>query len=173
MRIDRVLAKAWRRDSPLHGEAHWLAVATTGLDLAAETGADTQIVSAFGLLHDTRRENDSRDPEHGPWAATFARELHRDGELLLDPAQLELLCLALDLHADGQVSAQATVGTCWDADRLHLGRLGPHFHLEPALLSTAAARTLDAQAAAVARREIPLSWERLLGMEQADEPPEV
>jgi len=43
--LDRVLAEAWRRDSPLHGEAHWLAVATTGLDLAAETGADPQIVS--------------------------------------------------------------------------------------------------------------------------------
>ena len=59
MLLDRVLAEAWRRDSPLHGEAHWLAVATTGLDLAAETGADPQIVFAFGLLHDTRRENDS------------------------------------------------------------------------------------------------------------------
>lgn len=162
MLLDRVLAEAWRRDSQLHGEAHWLAVATTGLDLAAETGADAQIVFTFGLLHDTRRQNDSWDPEHGARAAAFARELHDDGDLLLDVIRLELLCLALDLHADGQVSAHPTVGTCWDADRLHLGRLGPHFHLDPALLSTAAARTADAQAAAVARREIPLSWERLL-----------
>ena len=160
--LDRVLAESWRRDSWLHGEAHWLAVATTGLDLAAETGADPQIVFAFGLLHDTRRENDSRDPGHGPRAADFARELRRDGDLLLDDTRLELLCLALELHADGQVSAHPTVGTCWDADRLHLGRLGPGFRLDPALLSTAAARTSDAQAAAVARRELPSSWERLL-----------
>ena len=165
MLLDRVLAEAWRRDSPLHGEAHWLAVAITGLDLAAETGADPQIVFTFGLLHDTRRENDSRDPKHGPRATVFARELHQDGDLLLDEVRLELLCLALELHADGQVSAHPTVGTCWDSDRLHLGRLGPHFHLDPQLLSTAAARTLDAQAAAVARREIPLSWERLLDFE--------
>jgi uncharacterized protein len=160
--LDCVLADAWRRDSPLHGEAHWLAVATTGLDLAAETGADPQIVFAFGLLHDTKRQNDQRDPEHGPRAAMFARELHRDGYLLLDEARLELLCLALELHADGRVSAHPTVGTCWDADRLHLTRLGPHVVLDPALLSTAAARTVDAQAAALARRELPLSWQRLL-----------
>ena len=101
--------------------------ATTGLDLAAETGADPQIVFAFGLFHDTRRENESHDPGHGPRAAVFARELHRDGDLLLDAERLELLCLALELHADGQVSAHPTVGTCWDADRLHLGRLGPAF----------------------------------------------
>jgi uncharacterized protein len=162
MLLDRVLAEAWRRGSRLHGEAHWLAVATTGLDLAAETGADPQVVFAFGLLHDTRRENDSRDPGHGPRAAAFARELHRDGDLPLDAERLELLCLALELHADGHVSAHPTVGTCWDADRLHLSRLGHHFVLDPNLLSTAAARTLDAQAAAVARREQPISWERLL-----------
>ena len=162
MLIDRVLDEAWRRHSWLHGEAHWLAVATTGLDLAAETGADPQIVFAFGLLHDTRRENDSYDPGHGPRAAVFARKLHSDGDLLLDEGRLELLCLALELHADGQVSAHPTVGTCWDADRLHLTRLGPRFVLDPALLSTDAGRTLDAQAAALARRELPLSWERLL-----------
>jgi hypothetical protein len=86
--VDRVLAEAWRRDSWLHGEAHRLAVATTGLDLAAETGADPQIVFAFGLLHDTRRENDSRDPGHGPRTAVFARELHRDGDLLLEDGRL-------------------------------------------------------------------------------------
>ena len=160
--VDRVLAEAWRRGSRLHGEAHWLAVATTGLDLAAETGADPQIVFAFGLLHDTRRENDGRDPGHGPRAAVFARELHGDGDLLLDEGRIELLCLALELHADGQVSAHPTIGTCWDADRLHLGRLGPAFRLDPALLSTVTATTSDAQAAAVARRELPLSWERLL-----------
>ena len=66
----------------------------------------------------------TRDPGHGPRAAVFARELHRDGDLLLDDGRLELLCLALELHADGQVSAHPTVGTCWDADRLHLGRSG-------------------------------------------------
>jgi uncharacterized protein len=162
MLVDRVLAEAWRRDSTLHGEAHWLAVATTGLDLTGETGADPQVVFAFGLLHDTRRENDSYDPDHGARAAVFARELHRDGDLLLALDRLDLLCLALEFHADGQVSAHPTMGTCWDADRLHLGRLGLHFRLDPGLLSTAAARTADAQAAAVARRENPLSWERLL-----------
>ena len=141
MLIDRVLSEAWRRDSRLHGEAHWYAVAATGLDLAADTGADHAVVLAFGLLHDTRRENEARDPQHGPRAAVFARELHADGVLDLYAGQLVLLCVALELHADGQVSDDPTIGTCWDADRLHLPRLGPGFRLDPALLSTAAART--------------------------------
>ena len=67
--VDCVLSEAWRRDSRLHGEAHWYAVAATGLDLAVDTGADPKIVFAFGLLHDTRRENEARDPRHGPRAA--------------------------------------------------------------------------------------------------------
>ncbi len=163
MLIDRVLSEAWRRDSRLHGEAHWYAVAATGLDLAADTGADHAVVLAFGLLHDTRRENEARDPQHGPRAAVFARELHADGVLDLYAGQLVLLCVALELHADGQVSDDPTIGTCWDADRLHLPRLGPGFRLDPALLSTAAARTAQAQQAATRRRSEPVDWPSLVG----------
>jgi uncharacterized protein len=155
------LERSWHRDSQIHGEAHWLAVAATGLDLAAETGGDAEVIFAFGLLHDTRREGDSHDPEHGPRAATFARELHGEKVLLLDDRRLELLCLALELHAEGQVSADSTVGTCWDADRLHLGRQTPGFRIDPDLLSTDAARTPQALASAVERRQGPLDWASL------------
>jgi uncharacterized protein len=157
--VSTALAQAWRRDSPVHGESHWLAVAATGLDLAAETGADRKVVFAFGLLHDTRRENDRHDPGHGARAAEFARQLHREGSLPLDGGQLELLCFALELHADGQVSTDATIGTCWDADRLHLPRGGAR--VDSSLLSTDAARQPSAVARAATRRCEPMDWETL------------
>lgn len=87
----------------------------------------------------TRAEkSDGYDPEHGARAAVFARELHAEGEIVLDDDALELLCYALEFHADGEVSDNPTIGTCWDADRLHLTRIGAT--VNPALLSTEAAR---------------------------------
>lgn len=152
--------RADRRDSHLHGEEHWRCVAATGLDLVSDDG-DRLVVFAFGLLHDTRRENEGRDPDHGRRAALFARELHSDGLLAVTAAQLELLCFACDLHADGQTSTDPTVGACWDADRLHLPRVG--FVVDPRLLSTAAARELGRVEQAAALRASPPSWDEILG----------
>jgi len=163
--IDHVLQRAWRRDSRLHGEDHWHSVTATGLDLAAgEPGADPELVFLFGLLHDTRRQSDGRDREHGPRAAAFAVELHAAGAFELEAGRLDLLVHALERHAFGDVSDDPRVGACWDADRLHLPRVG--FEVDPALLSTAAAREPDALSIAAARRAEPVSWgvliERLL-----------
>jgi len=163
--IDHVLQRAWRRDSRLHGEGHWHSVTATGLDLASgEPGADPELVFLFGLLHDTRRESDGRDREHGARAAVFTVELHAAGVFTLEAERLDLLCLALERHAFGEVSDDPRIGACWDADRLHLPRVG--FEVDPALLSTAAARQPDALSVAAARRAEPVSWpaviERLL-----------
>lgn len=159
--IDRVLQYAWRRDSHLHGEAHWHAVTATGLDLAAgEPGVDPELVFLFGLLHDTRRTSDGHDREHGPRAAAFAVELHAAGTFELAAERLELLRFALERHAFGGVSDDPRIGACWDADRLHLPRVG--FAVNPSLLSTAAARTPDALAVAAGRRSERVHWTGLV-----------
>ena len=44
--------------------------------------------------------------------------------LHLPPHQLELLCEACAFHTDGLTEADVTIQTCWDADRLDLGRVG-------------------------------------------------
>jgi uncharacterized protein len=49
-----------------------------------------------------------------------------------------LLATACAGHTDGLLSVDPTVGTCWDADRLDLGRTGKRPRAE--FLSTAAAR---------------------------------
>jgi uncharacterized protein len=42
----------------------------------------------------------------------------------LDGFQLDVLCHAMAHHSNGAVDTDPTVQTCWDADRLDLGRVG-------------------------------------------------
>jgi len=42
----------------------------------------------------------------------------------LDPDDLELLAYACEFHTSGLRDGDITVLTCWDADRLDLGRVG-------------------------------------------------
>lgn len=160
--VETVLPRAWRRDSGWHGEEHWRCVAATGLELAANVpDADRVLVFCFGLLHDTRRVNESVDPAHGARAEAFAVELREEGALVLDDTRFAALATALRLHSDGHVSADATVGACWDADRLHLPRVS--LQPDPARFSTRAAPGAAALAAAAAlRADGPPSWEDLV-----------
>ena len=59
----------------------------------------------------------------GGAAEAFALELRDEGSLALDDARFGVLAEALRLHSDGLVSDDATIGACWDADRLHLPRV--------------------------------------------------
>jgi uncharacterized protein len=124
--------------SSIHGPQHWQTVAAFGTILARETpGADPIIALLFGVLHDCQRLNDGHDPDHGRRAGTLAPTLN--GSLFtLDEARLETLVTALSQHVDGLVSDDPTIGACWDADRLHLWRVG--VTPDPARLSTAAGR---------------------------------
>ena len=139
-------------------------MATTGLTLAATTdAADPALAFCFGLLHDTRRANETVDPEHGPRAAAFAAQLRDEGALQLEESRFAPLVTALRLHSNGQVSADHTIGTCWDADRLHLPRVG--ITPDPALFSTAAAHGRESLSAAEAlRREGPPCWNTLVAL---------
>ena len=159
--VDTVLPRAWRRESPWHGELHWRCVAATGLDLAsAEDGVDRPLVFCFGLLHDTRRKNEAVDPEHGTRAAAFAGELRAEGALPLGDRRFTALVEALRLHSSGRVSDDPTIGTCWDADRLHLPRVS--IEPDPALFSTTAARgPARVSSAELLRRHGPPEWEAL------------
>jgi uncharacterized protein len=124
----------------IHGLPHWLRVRENGLLLAERTGADPLVVELFAWLHDSRRLNDGWDRGHGPRAAAFAREL-RGHVLDLDDARFELLENACRYHADGLTTGDPTVLTCWDADRLDLGRVG--IRPDPRYLCTPAACDAD------------------------------
>jgi uncharacterized protein len=160
--VDRALALAWRRDSTIHGDDHWRCVAATGLALAAgATQIDRTLVFCFGLLHDTRRLTDGLDVEHGSRAASYARELRDEGLLPLDEMRFALFAEALEHHPNGLVSADATTGTCWDADRLHLPRVS--IRPRPDLFSTRAAHGEEPLAAAARLRAGgPPAWDVLV-----------
>lgn len=128
-----------------------------GAQLAAETeGADPAVVEAFAWLHDCQRESDGDDPGHGARAARLAVELAGSGRLPLSREQLELLVEACARHTDGETSDDATIGVCFDADRLDLLRLG--VQPDPALLSTEAGRRRIGWAEQIIRGEVEAFW---------------
>ncbi len=131
----------------VHGPAHWLRVRANGLVLAARTpGADVEVVELFALFHDSEREDEGRDPGHGERAAASVRRLAARGRMALSAARLEVLVAACAGHDHPQVSADPSIGCCWDADRLDLSRLRRRPIAR--LLSTAAALEAEVQAAA-------------------------
>ncbi len=121
----------------LHGLYHWQRVREIGLRLARLTGANPTVVELFAFLHDAKRANNHRDPEHGARAAEFARSLQ--GSLIrLSDREFERLAFACRYHTNGLTEAHVTVQTCWDSDRLDLGRIG--MTPDPRYLCTSAAR---------------------------------
>jgi len=116
---------------------HWARVLETGVRLAASTGARVQVVRLFAVFHDSRRTNEGRDPGHGRCGAALAAVL-RGKFFQMSDEDFELLRIACTEHTMGKTVGDVTVQTCWDADRLDLGRVGiiPH----PKYLCTKAAK---------------------------------
>ncbi len=127
-RSHRDILRAIRRQYALdwhgiHGVDHWNRVLENGLRLAGETGARVAVVRLFALFHDSRRLNDGHDPEHGRRGAELAASLR--GKLFdLSDEDFALLAFACEHHTDGFTEGDITVQTCWDVDRLDLGRVG-------------------------------------------------
>ena len=124
----------------IHGAGHWIRVRANGLRLAPVTGADPTVVELFAVLHDVCREDDGSDMEHGARSAALVPEIC-DDLLGVGREQAELLAFACRYHTHGDTEADVTVQTCWDADRLDLGRVGIRPH--PRYLCTQAARSAE------------------------------
>ncbi len=123
----------------IHGIRHWSRVRANGLKLAKETGADPQVIELFAFLHDSCRQDEDRDSQHGQRAAVLVRALQ--GTFFnLTTEQLEKLAEACAGHTHQASHADITIATCWDADRLDLGRTG--IEPDPARLCTEAARNI-------------------------------
>lgn len=125
-----------------HGVEHWARVLENGLTLCGEMpDARPEVVVLFALFHDACRENENSDPEHGHRAAVLAVRHYQRGALPVDATGLQLLVDACTGHDKGLVSMDPTIGVCWDADRLDLGRVG--IRPSPRLLSTTAAKKAE------------------------------
>lgn len=124
----------------LHGTGHWARVLANGRRLTRTTGANLDVVELFAVFHDSCRENDGGDPEHGLRAARLAAKM-RGKWFELGNADMELLFHACADHTAGMTESDVTIQTCWDADRLDLGRVG--IRPDPARLCTDPAKTTE------------------------------
>lgn len=108
--------------SGIHGLPHWKRVHQNGIRIASLRGK-----------------------------AEFARSLHGSA-FDLPKTSLELLCLAIRDHSNGQMSLNSTIQTCWDSDRLDLWRVG--VRPSPKYLSREAAGLLRGKA----KKETPHAY---------------
>lgn len=121
----------------IHGAPHWARVKYNGLLLAQKTGTNTLVVEYFAFIHDLGRHNDHNDPEHGHRAVEIAQK--KAGDLIhVTESELDRLIEACQHHSNGHQAGEVTIVTCWDADRLDLGRVG--IRPDPLKLCTETAR---------------------------------
>jgi uncharacterized protein len=144
-----------------HGPVHWARVLENGRRLAERTGANFRVVELFAVFHDARRINEGIDHGHGRRGAELAETLR--GSLFdLPDKHFKLLIDACARHTHGLTKADVTILTCWDADRLDLGRVGIEPRPEylctdaaknPEMLRWAIRRSLDGNEPPLVREE--------------------
>ena len=130
--VKDVVAGSNNPESRIHGEHHWQWVAHRASKIASLNGGDPKVGYLFGLFHDTKRDNDSHDPDHGDRAAEYIDEFRQ--RLPLDDDQINKLKEACRVHTNGGPIDDPTIGACQDADRLHLTRVG--YRPDPKYFST-------------------------------------
>jgi uncharacterized protein len=157
----------------LHGLAHWWRVRHNGLLVAEAMGANARVVTLFAIFHDSHREDDGHDAEHGPRAAAWLARVRADGAAdhaahaacattidtlrALDDAEFGALHAACELHTRATHHDDPTVAACFVADRLDLSRVGyrPDPRRMPAGSALLTPEFIDA---AIARERAGLAW---------------
>lgn len=106
-----------------HGIGHWDRVAENAEKLK-DDGVDIIVVKVFAYIHDVERINENRDSGHGERAAQLVDEIRTTVLGFMSDQQIDLLKEACALHTDVRSTGNQTIDTCFDADRLDLGRVG-------------------------------------------------
>ena len=107
----------------LHGISHWERVDHNG-QMLATPDCNLTVIRLFAYLHDSCREDDHYDEQHGPRAAKMIVSLRNTLLKDLSDHQFELLQKACRLHTTTHSTGAPTIDACFDADRLDLGRVG-------------------------------------------------
>jgi uncharacterized protein len=121
--IELILGRYALPPDGIHGLPHWARVLENGRRLSEITGARIRVVELFAVFHDSQRINEGIDEDHGRRGAMLATEL-RGKAYEMENGDFFLLIQACELHTDGLLQGDVTLQTCWDADRLDLGRVG-------------------------------------------------
>ncbi|MDI9404214.1 MAG: hypothetical protein QM516_10110 [Limnohabitans sp.] len=167
--VERNGMRAWG----LHGLAHWWRVRHNGLLVAEAMGANPRVVRLFAIFHDSQREDDGYDREHGPRAAAWLARV-RNGDstahgackttlalLRAIPAnEYDALHTACELHTSATHHDNPSVAACFVADRLDLSRVGfrPDPNRMPKSAALSSLLTRELIDAAIAREKLGLAW---------------
>ena len=121
-----------------HGVAHWARVLENGLRLAEEIGCRHR--GGPALCRAARLPAVQRAPRPGARPARCgARAVASGRRISSSPISTSGCCIAPALgHTHERTHPDVTIQTCWDADRLDLGRVG--MMPDPRYLSTEIAR---------------------------------
>ncbi|MEH6454161.1 MAG: hypothetical protein V7782_14110 [Psychromonas sp.] len=145
--IDRIKEMALNRYHGCHdnrfdvnGPEHWKRVWQNAQLLIPITHANATVVELFCFLHDCCRIHAGHEPEHGHAAERFIQQ-HEKEFSFLDETEYQLLLTACGEHTHLNRSEDMTIATCWDANRLDLGRLG--ISPKAQFLMTEAAKNLE------------------------------
>ena len=111
--------------SSIHGPIHWKRVLNNGLLIAQNNIlVDIHILKLFAWIHDSKREDEFMDIQHGIRAAKSLRYLKNLGLINLTSLQHNKLDFACKYHSSRKTTLDPTIGACWDADRLELTKVG-------------------------------------------------
>lgn len=159
--VDAVEKRSPLVDSLDHGAHHWRLVAVTGSELLPTVPtADPLVVLLFALFHDSQRESEYVDPEHGRRGALLAKELIPSALPDFEANRLHSVCTACDLHTTAPPTDDPTLGSCWDSDRLNLWRVG--IEPSPLYLSTEEAKRAERIQWAEELQEQDFTWAEIL-----------
>ena len=123
-RLRSFTAERWPKSmGKTHGVNHWDRVARFG-EMLFQEGADMDVIQAFAYLHDSQRNNDGEDYEHGPRASKFIDTIRVSQLSALNDEQIDKLKRACELHTIEDRTGDITIDICFDADRMDLLRVG-------------------------------------------------
>jgi uncharacterized protein len=111
-----------------HGIHHWERVYENTQLLAQHYNITSKVFELFAMLHDSKRENEFEDINHGKRAALFVKELVDSEIINLSKEDKNRLIFACSNHTKPNKRAKLyndiVVQICFDADKLDIGRVG-------------------------------------------------
>ena len=111
-----------------HGIKHWERVYKNTKILADHYKIESEVFELFSILHDSKREDEYRDEEHGLRASLFTKQLLEKGLIVLNSEDSNRLLFACKNHTikdrHNSLCKDLIVQICFDSDKLDLGRVG-------------------------------------------------
>lgn len=108
----------------LHGITHFHHVFLNSRLLAQKSGTNSLIYDYFSIFHDSCRQNEGIDKDHGKRGAGLALQLRH--HIQLDETEFLILQNACSNHTSLRSSDCMTSAVCADADRCDIGRVGSY-----------------------------------------------